>query len=162
MHDSSTCPLCRGLPANGSMSDEQFFDFLAACREELETKQAAFQRQVADVNQWSYDMADETLTLDDMRFGMTPIGSYSKEYQTWLWAWANDGFPEVARAAARRIQSLYDLTGFQVFLDPGIPADAEDAQDLAAMAIHQLGAIGQYRFPSETRMLYLAVHEARE
>jgi hypothetical protein len=37
MHDSSTCPVCRGLPIGGSMSDEEFFAFLAACRDEQQT-----------------------------------------------------------------------------------------------------------------------------
>ena len=48
MHDSSTCPICRGLPAGGAASsDEEFFAFLAACRDELAEKQDRFQQRFA-------------------------------------------------------------------------------------------------------------------
>src|SRR5262249_39052336 len=122
MHDSSTCPICRGLPVGGSMSDDEFSAFLTACRNELADKQGALQQQMTSASHWKYDMADGSLTLGDMRFGMTPIGTFSPQYQTWLWAWANEDFPEVARAASRQIQGLHAATGFQVFLDPGIGA----------------------------------------
>jgi len=45
MHDSSKCPICRGLPVGGSLSDDEFFVFLAACRDELADKQARFEQR---------------------------------------------------------------------------------------------------------------------
>ena len=161
MHYSSTCPICRGLPVDGRMSDEEFYSFLDACRDELTVKQTNFQKRIAGAGRWHYEMADSSLVIGEIEFGMTPIGTYSHEYQSWLWAWANEDFPEVARAASRQIQGLYDVTGFRVFLDEGIGASTLDAQDFAALAIHQLGAIGFYRCPSEGDgpVLYLAVHE---
>ena len=141
------------------MSDDEFFAFLALCREELATKQPAFQRRVEGFSGWQYDMADETLVLGGVVFGMTPIGSYSAEYGTWLWAWANEDFPEIAHAASARIQSLYEVTGFRVFLNPGIEASADDAEAFAALAVHALDAIGIFRCPSDGPLLYLAVHE---
>jgi hypothetical protein len=143
------------------MSDEAFFAFLVACRDELTAKQVSFQRRIADAPRWHYEMADGSLVIGDTCFRMTPIGTFSPEYQSWLWAWANEDFPEVARAASRRIQALHALTGFRVFLDRGIGASAADAQDFAAMAVHQLGAIGFFRCPPDGSgpALYLAVHE---
>jgi hypothetical protein len=160
MHDSSTCPICRGLPVGGSMSDEEFFAFVAACRDELATKQSDFQRRSQGARRWSYDMADCSLVIGSARFPMTPIGTHSPEYQTWLWAWANEDFSPVAREASRGLKSLYEVTGFRVFLDPGIGASSEDAQDFTALAVHQLGAIGMFRSPSAGPTLYLAVHES--
>ena len=161
MHDSSKCPICHGVPREGAMSDEEFFAFLGVCRDELTVKQTDFQKRIANARRWHYEMAEASLTIGEMRFGMTLIGTYSPEYQSWLWAWANEDFPEVARAASRQIQGLYDVTGFRVFLDVGIGASTADAQDFAALAVHQLGAIGFYRCPSEGAgpVLYLAVHE---
>ena len=161
MHDSSNGPICRGRPTGGSMSDEEFFAFLAACRDELAVKQAGFQWRIADASCWQYEMADGSLTIGETRFGMTPVGTFSPGYQSWLWAWANEDFPEAARAASRRIQALHAVTGFRVFLDPGIGASSADAQNFAALAVHQLGAIGFFRCPSEgtAPVLYLAVHE---
>lgn len=141
------------------MSDDEFFAFLAVCRDELAVKQAAFEQRIAGASQWRYEMADGSLTIGDVRFGMIPVGTFSAEYQSWLWAWANEDFPEVARTASRQIQGLHSITGFRMFLDPGRPASASDAQDCAAFAAHQLGAIGIFRCPSEGPLLYLAVLE---
>jgi hypothetical protein len=161
MHDSSQCPICRGLPVGGSMSDEAFFAFLAACRDELTAKQARFQQRIVGVRRWHYEMAGQSLTIGDISFGMPPIGTYSAEYESWLWAWANKDFPEVARTAARHIQGMHAVTGFKAFLDRDTGASAADAQDFATLAVHQLGPIAFFRCPSEgaAPVLYLAVHE---
>jgi hypothetical protein len=137
-----------------------FFAFLAACRDELAAKQSRFQERIAGAARWSYEMADGSLTIDAQRFGMTLIGSHSPEHQTWLWAWANEDFPPAAREASRQLQGLHAATGFRVFLDPGAPASAADAQDFTALAVHHLGAIGFFRSPQAGGpTLYLAVHE---
>jgi hypothetical protein len=159
MHDSSKCPVCRGHPINSSMSDEEFFAFLETCRLELADKQARFQQRTAGAACWSYALADCSLTLGDERFPMTPVGTHSPQYQTWLWAWSNEDFPPQAREAARRLQALHNVTGFRLFLDPGIEATSGDAQDFTALAVHHLEAIGLFRAPSEGPTLFLAVHE---
>ena len=104
MHDSSTCPICRGLPVGASMSDEGFHALLAACREELSAKQARFQQRISGSSRYRYDLADGSLTIGEDQFGITPIGTHSPEYQTWLWAWANEDFPSAAREANQRFQ----------------------------------------------------------
>lgn len=158
MHDPSKCPICRRLPVGSSMSDEEFSAFLAACRAELADKQTRFQQRLAGAGRWFYDMADCSINIGDERFGMTPIGTHSAEYQTWLWAWANEDFPAVARESSRSLLALHALTGFRVFLDAGIAASAADAEDFAALAAHQLEAIGIFRSTSDQVTLYLAVH----
>jgi hypothetical protein len=140
------------------MSDETFFAFVAACRAECAEKQARFQERIGGASQWSYEMADGSLCIGDARFAMTPIGTFNPARGTWLWAWANESFPETAREASRRIQGLHDVTAFRVFLDPGIEASSEDAGDFTALAVHQLGAIAFFRCPSDETVLYLAVH----
>lgn len=159
MHDSSTCQICHGLPVDGRMTDEEFFEFLSACRDELADKQVRFQERIAGPGRWFYDLRDNLLTIGSEQFSVTAVGTYSSEYETWLWAWANEDFPEMAREASRQLQSLHDVTGFRVFLDSGIPASSEDAQDFAALAVHHLGAIGFFRDGSDSPILYLAVHE---
>lgn len=159
MHVSSNCPTCRGLPVDGSLTDEEFFAFLGACREELVEKQASFRSRIAGAGRWAYEMDEGWIAFGGVRYPMTPVGSYSPEYGTWLWAWANEDFPPEAREGAGRIRGLFDVTGFRVFTDPGIDASPADAEDFVALAVHQLGAIAFFRVPLDGPVLYLAVHE---
>jgi hypothetical protein len=161
MHESSRCETCRGLPTGGSLSDADFSAFLGACRHELAAKQAVFQQRVQGGAGWFYDITDLSLTIDDIVLGMTPIGTYSSEYESWLWAWANEDFPLTARREAERIRTLHDITGFRVFLDPGIRASPTDADDFVALAVHALDAAAFFRCPSPGATLYLAVHDLR-
>ncbi len=140
------------------MSDEEFSAFLGGCREELEVLQPQFQQRIGEDRPWFYDLSVGTLKIGEEIYPMVPIGTYSDEYQSWLWAWANDEFPTLARDAARRLQSLHAVTGFQVFKDPGVGASSNDAQDFVALAVHCLGAIGFFRVPGNPT-LYLAVQE---
>jgi Family of unknown function (DUF6882) len=107
MHDASACPICRGLPVGGSMSDEEFFGLVAVCRKELDEQQACFQQRISGASSWSFEMADCSLTIGRERFSMTPVGTHSQEYQTWLWAWANEEFPHAAREASTKLQALH-------------------------------------------------------
>ena len=158
MHDSSTCPICRGLPTGGSLSDEEFGAFVAACRAELATKQARFQALIAGAKTWNYEMADHSLTIGPHRFAMTLIGTHSAVQQSWLWAWANEDFPAPAREKSAAVRGLFAATGFKVFTDPGLPVAEADVLDLVALAIHQLGASAMFRCPGQPA-LYLAVHD---
>jgi hypothetical protein len=158
MHDSSTCPICSGLPSPDSFSDDEFFAFLDTCRKELDAKQAEFNALLAAETQWHYDLNTGRFSVGECVFPITAIGTHNENLQTWLWAWANDAFPPAAREASSAIRSLYNLTGFKVFDVPGINASSLDAQDFTAFAIHTLEAIGFYRCPDEAT-LYLAVHK---
>lgn len=157
MHDSATCPVCSGAALGGSMSDEEFFSFLTACRQDLAGKQSRFAERIQTEARWHYDMATLRLTFGNRLFQFTPIGTFSPQHRTWLWAWANEDFPLGAREAARKLQDLHAVTGFRVFLDPGIAASAADADDFVAMALHLLDAEGFFRVPSSGPTLFLAV-----
>lgn len=157
MHDSSTCPICRGQPINGSFTDDAFNAFVAACHAELEDKQRVFWPQISGAGRWRYELDEGSIFFGGDSYPMIPIGTFSPEYQSWLWAWANEDFPELARATSHRLQDLNVTTGFRVFLDPGFPISPDEVNDLVAMSIHQLGAIGFFRSPSEGPTLYLAI-----
>lgn len=159
MHDSLTCPICRTLPPGASLSDEAFHALLAACCDELAAKQDRFQQRIAGAARWSYEMTDRSLTIGDTRFGMTPIGTFSAAHQSWLWAWANEDFPPIAKESASALRGLHAVTGFRVFVEPGVPASPADAMSFVALAVHHLEAIAMFRSPSQGPDLYLAVFQ---
>lgn len=142
------------------MSDEEFFCFLQMCRDQLEARQPKIEEISPLGSAWSFDLAEGTIQFHAGVFPITAIGTHRDEYGTWLWAWANDDFPAVAKSASKRLQALHGVTGVQVFLDPGIAATSKDAQDFAAMAVHCLGAVGMFRVPGAPT-LHLAVHDRK-
>ena len=142
------------------MTDEEFGDFLARSRSELAVRQDGFQRRIEGYKKWFYDLESCVLTLDGTSFSITPIGTFSPKYQSWLWAWANDEFPALAREKSKRIQGLHEVTGFQVFVVPGLNATPNDSDDFVALSLLQLKAIGFFRSPStneEVPSLFLAI-----
>ena len=158
MHYSSQCPVCSASSSPGSMSDAEFFAFLNTCRHGLAEAQSQFQKRIIGEDQWFYDLADGKLTIGTQTFSITPIGTYNSEHKSWLWAWANDEFPPLALETSKRLTELHAITGFRVFLDPGISASENDAEDFVALAVHCLGAIGFFR-TAAVPVLFLAVHE---
>ena len=157
MHDSSSCPICQGQPTAGAMTDDEFATFLDACRTELAATQPDFAQSIPVDAKWHYDLAVDSLRIGSRKYQITAIGTHNQRLQTWLWAWANDAFPDSARSGSSTIKSLFDITGFNVFADEGINATSHDAQDLSACAIHMLGASALYRCPGDPT-LYLAVY----
>ena len=141
------------------MTDAEFAAFLDGCRTELTTKQSNFAQSLANDAEWHYDLDVNLLRVGGTDYRITAIGTHNQDLQTWLWAWANDTFPDAARSASSTTKSLFDITGFNVFTDDGINATSHDAQDLSACAMHVLGAVGLYRCPGEAT-LYLAVHQS--
>jgi hypothetical protein len=149
------------MPVGDSLSDAEFASFLASCRSESATKQQAFADATRSAPRWFYDMGDQSLTIENVIYDMTPIGTHSPTYHSWLWAWANEDFPQPARVASSRIRELHGTTGFRVFITPGISASTTDADDFAALAVHILEARAFFRYPSDGPTLYLAVHDPR-
>jgi hypothetical protein len=149
------------MAVRDSLSDDEFAAFLTSCRSESATKQQAFADVTRGASRWLYDLSDQSLAIGDVVYDMTPIGTHSVAYGSWLWAWANEDFPESARVASSRIQGLHGTTGFRVFVTPGIGASAKDADDFAALAVHILNARAFFRCPSDGPTLFLAVHDPR-
>jgi hypothetical protein len=146
--------------AGGAMTDAAFAAFVARCRAELAEKQTKFQRRIEGSSTWSYDLQRGELRVGAVPFPIAPIGTLNASYGTWLWAWwANDSLPEVARTRALGIQALQTTTGFQVFVIQGLPTSPGEANDLTALAVHQLGAVGVFRVPWTEATLFLAVFD---
>jgi hypothetical protein len=99
---------------------------------------------------------DRTLVAD-----ATDIGTYSCKTRTWMWAWANDSVSSAGREKSARVKTLALLTGSPLFRDPHFAADEYLAWELAAAAVHHLGALGCYRAPSDQLWIFLTIDELR-
>lgn len=156
-HDSSTCPVCIAGHRSG-MSDSQFHAFLNQCREELHMKQKQLCQQPLDTP-YQFNLETGSFTLGTSRMSCIAIGSYCPSRSTWLWSWANDAFSEKVRRPSERFKNLFEITGFRVFVEEGVKATQQDAEDFAAMAVHVAEGIGFWRSTSDDLEQYLCLVE---
>ena len=145
-------------------STKEFGDFINSCFKELENKQIAL---VKDYNLTKYDafwfnQSDETLQFKndgkvELEFIVVPVGPWSGESNSWMWAWANDSVTEGLRLKAAKIKELSDITGNDIFNDEAFEADEYMAQQLTAAAVHHLDALGIYIAPYDKLKTFLAL-----
>ena len=144
--------------------ENEFNDFVNNCYKDCEAKQQAL---IKDFNLPSYDsywfsQTTETLQFKndgkvELEFTAVPIGSWSGESNSWMWAWANESITEKLRLKAAKIKELSDLTGNDIFKDDAFEADEALAHKLTAMAVYHLDALGMYIAPLDNLKTFLAL-----
>src|ERR1044072_4387615 len=147
------------------MTNDEFDSFVKACGDQLDAKQAALEKQfgLGRYARWAYDGNSGLLTFADdqgvtaVEAATTQLGSYSVNSKTWRWAWANPSVPESERMKSAKLKGLYKRTGMDVFRNEGFYADEQMAWEVAAMGVHELGAVGCYRGPAKHLLIFFAI-----
>jgi len=141
--------------------DRAFDARLARSVVALQSGQRRFQEEMLNFAQWHYDLEDCTLVLSGARgtrtYQITPVATYVREAKEWLWAWANDRFPDVARQRAQRLRELYVETHYRIFDLPAFDLAEEEIGEICALAVSHLGASGVFKCESDSAVLCLAV-----
>lgn len=142
--------------------DEQFDALLRKALQEYIQKQEAFTQVIASFSSWS--LSEDTATLsftgasvETRSFRVTPICSYLPESENLAWAWANDAFSESARSRSAKIRELTAKTGYQIFEIPHFRANANDIDELCALALQALGGVAVFKAKGETPWVYYVV-----
>lgn len=93
------------------------------------------------------------------------IGSFASRNSSWMWAWSNPTVPTALREKALPLKQLQTLPGAECFgAEEAIPLDDEAmAWELAAVAVHNLNALGCYRAPTppDGPTIFLAITELK-
>jgi len=152
------------------MTDEEFDAFLAKVNDELESKQAELNSThgLGEMKRWWFEQEAAKLQFFDrndrlaVEADVVGIGSFSSKSSSWKWAWSNPYFTPELREKALPLKRLETLTGFDLFGNDGTFSICGEAMawELAAMAVHQLGAQGCYRAPGSSPddpQTYLAI-----
>lgn len=142
------------------------FDAMLAVERDFEPRQRALSSEIDGHDDWAYDA--ETLTLQLKRgvlpwrtLRAVPIGSFAHEGESWLWAWANRGLPDVARTATRAMRDTAGtVSGLGALCRPDLPCSESFALRLAAVAAMRLSARGIYGAPFGPGVMLLAVMDA--
>ena len=148
------------------MTDDEFQKFLERSMSEIHRKQDLLSSGygLGTFAAFWFDQAKGTLEFRDhlgrtqLLASVVPIGSHSVRSNTWMWAWANPSILPPLRKQAEALRELATETGVAAFEQPTIAVTANEMPwELAAFAVHRLGALGAYKAPGRDSDLYLAI-----
>ena len=107
---------------------------------------------------WYYTQASEVLRLysDDKEifFKYIPVGTYSRNTNTWLWAWSNKDSVEPRKLRTLKIKELGEQLKFENLTNHHFEGDEYIGWELTSISFHQLGGIGTYRVVSDHLEIY--------
>ena len=151
------------------MNDEDFQDYLNNCYKSLERKQKALLDNYGfgSLDQFNHDFEKEEIYFlrDDtleVKAKITPIGSCSAEVETWVWAWADDAFPDNLRMKSEKLKELESMTGFEMFSSESIQVDEDMVWEITAMALELLGSEGAYKAPINDVLYFYALSDVQK
>ena len=151
------------------MNDEEFQGYLDNCYEALERKQQTLMDSYGFglLDQFNHDfdkgeiyfLRDNTL---EVRAKIIPIGCCDAEAETWVWAWADDAFPDALRAKSEKLKELEFMTGFEMFGSETIEVDEDMVWEITAMALELLGSEGAYKAPINDVLYFYALSDVQK
>ena len=107
---------------------------------------------------WYYTQASEILRLysdnKEIFFKYIPVGSYSRNSNTWLWAWSNKDSVEPRKLRTLKIKELGEQLKFEKLSNSYFEGDEYTGWELTSIAFHKLGGIGTYRVISDHLEIY--------
>lgn len=147
------------------MNPQQYKSFVARASDELDRKQDALflEYGIGTFEDFLFDQTTGKIHFKDekgrtkLEADVTPLGTFSSETATWLWAWANDSFLPALREKATRLKKLSDKTGKPHFAQRRIKATEIRAWRLAGICVKHLRAQGCYRIPTDDVYVFLAL-----
>ncbi len=153
----------RRHPEHNDEFDRAFDALLATAFDEYLRKQSAALID-NESTKWHYELETCTFTfkrffLFRRKFTLTPIATYLPSKSSWLWAWANDSLPPLARERSARIKTLTEKTKYKIFTSPQFDVTSEEIDELCALALHHLDGSSLFKVKSSEPWLYLVLHE---
>ncbi|MGX5174336.1 DUF6882 domain-containing protein [Aliikangiella sp. IMCC44653] len=150
------------------MDDEEFQKYLDSCFDELEKKQ---QMLIDDYGFGSFDRFEYDFDKEEIYFlnnavievtaKIIPIGSYNSDSKTWMWAWANEAFPDSLREKSAQLKQLEELTGYEMFGNEMAEIDEDMTWEIAGMSLYLLEYQGVYRGPANNTQYFYALDQVQ-
>jgi hypothetical protein len=147
---------------------EALFATALAAADKIDAQQRWLAVEALGHDDWEYDSRYAHLVLKKgvlpwRSFSAQVVGSWAKEGETFLWAWANQELPPAATVLSRAVkqQSLSDK-GLGVLRRAHIPADEAFASALSRLATARSDAACVYPAVHEQGVIYLAIHRVIE
>ena len=101
---------------------------------------------------WYYTQASEVLRLysdhKEIFFKYIPVGTFSRNSNTWLWAWSNMDSVEPRKLETLKVKELGEKLGYKKLTSNHFEGDEYIGFELTSISFHLLGGIGTYRVVS--------------
>lgn len=126
----------------------------------LQVKQGLFvERYESDnYNNWFYNQSSGILRLysdnKEVYFKYIPVGSFSRNTNTWLWSWANENSVEPRKLKTLKIKEFGEEKKYKNLTNDYFEGDKFTGWELTAIAFEILKGIGTYRVVSEHLEIY--------
>ncbi|HAZ48091.1 MAG TPA: hypothetical protein DCZ55_27440 [Cyanobacteria bacterium UBA11371] len=134
------------------MNSIEFDQFIDRCYDDLEKKQFYLKAEfgIGNCDKFEIDWLSGILKLKEnstvkLIAKITPIGSYSPNNSTWMWAWEYPYIPDSLKQKTQQLKELGKLTGMKIFATKIFQTEAETVWEIAAMACYHLKSMGCYR-----------------
>lgn len=137
------------------------------CQEKLDHLieiQNLFKQQfdIDSYENWFYDSEFELLRLynsdeDEVYFTYIPVGTYSKEKQTWMWSWFNDSSIEKNKKKLLVVKEFGIKNQYEKLQEGTFPSDELDGWELTSVCLDFLNGIGAYKVNSDHLDFYMVL-----
>lgn len=144
------------------MEKTDYIEFAEKCVADIKILQDKFQQQynLSWYEDWYYDQATGLLTFStngtEINFKYFQVGTFSRNTNTWKWAWDNDYILDNIKEKSLEIKAFGHTAHYKKLTDGYFESSEEEAWEFAAIAAHLTNAIGVYR-PADKRLLMFLV-----
>ena len=121
----------------------------------------SFSSEVEGFEEWHYSLDDLSLEFknhsESKKYEIIPIGTYSPERNSFLWAWANEDFAGSIADSALALKELESEFGFRAFSSKGFPCKQNDLDEILAISMYGLKGRTVFKEKSNNPWLFLCV-----
>jgi hypothetical protein len=120
--------------------------------------------KIGEWPRWDYDDEQSTLTFSkDGRPQVVAdiVIAGTIEGSQWQWAWANGNVPAERRALTDPVRVFGQENGWTKLRVRFLDCDEYTGWEMTSVAVHVLGAVGSYRFPTDHGHAYCVYRDLR-
>ncbi len=158
------------LPGQLTVSAAEFADLAHQACERSKVRQEAARRAwppFAYSKRWHYDREARTIRFSGspaeaaVIADVTIAGSFSTHTNTWMWAWANEAYPDSERAKVAPLRVFGEVRGIEKFHSGQWAAEEIDGWEVTQIAADLVGAAAIYRAPMDHLYIFMLLDNFR-
>jgi hypothetical protein len=143
----------------------KYEDYASKTCKDLHPIQEAFKEQydIDSYENWFYTQASEILRLysdgKEVYFKYIPVGTFSRNSNSWMWAWANEDSIEARKLHTLKVKDFGQEKGYPNLINHHFEGDEYTGWELTSITLKILGGIGTYRVVSDHLEKYFLITE---